>query len=445
MKRMTIAALVLPILAAAETPAPAQRLAHTPLSACAEQLSEDYTNERTANGLDGVVSPDQAAEFSAQCKKSPSVALAKERDAARCVNRYLFWADRQQRALNQAETARIEQRCRAAARATLPANAGLSSAVWAQGSLFTHARTKPLFLALEPRGSSGAAPPVPYGKHQSQSDGSYAYTAIFDSLSATTLLVDLTTHAAILCHDRYRSGAQGSSSSLWYFQDQPMIERSGPCPAELWEFPPETLLDWREHLLKIKPAAVPAQVMERPVAPIAGMSTFSGRCNFTLAGVEHMPSGTCPGAVSLALPPAGQRGLPQVTIKTPNSRAPILVLQLDRAVQSYINNDVITFDASPVSGMPFSWTAYDRLQCSFVKSPSDGWAKSRSSTTPMGTLNCSFEGNPARDYDKLQFGFFVNNAELGAFRAAFVSAHDRLNPGRPFVSPAPDIGAAVPN
>ncbi len=78
------------------------------------------------------------------------------------------------------------------------------------------------------------------GPFQSDSDGSYAYTMISGlAQGATSMIVDLAMNKAILCHDFPKDGDRSRSenwTSNYYFDDRPIVERAGRCPASLWEF-----------------------------------------------------------------------------------------------------------------------------------------------------------------------------------------------------------------
>lgn len=416
----------------------------SPVAACVEQLSEDFTLGREAEGLDGVVTPAHIAEFGNQCRKSPAIAQSSDRDAARCVSRHLLWSRQSQANPQPIDVKQLNTSCLAAARAVPAENATIPGFARKRGNLFTHPKTGLMFAALAPRGSSGAADAPPLGNFQSGGDGSYAYTATFENLRPTILLVDLATDRAILCRARYNGGGKDFASNwtaFYYFDDQPVVERNEFCPSSLFEFSPSILLNWRQHLAtptSTKTNSKTAATTQTAAQPVAGIQQFSGHCNgFILAGHEYMQPGRCPNAISLFIPAPGESGRPRLTIKSPAMGAPTLVFQLDQAVQQYISNDIITFDVSPVSGLPFSWSAYDRLQCVFVKSPSDASVAAGSRYQPSATLNCSFQGDPVRDADKLVFAFIADAADIAAFRAAFVEAHDKLNPGRPYVSPQP--------
>lgn len=236
-----------------------------PPAACVSQLAEDFTNDRESKGLDGIVSTDQIKEFSARCLRNPAEPTTVQRDAGRCVNRYMLdHRTRNEGLPAQAEIDHIVAECKAVARATPAAGVTLAAFAREGGNIFTHARARPMFEALEPRGSSGAAPPVPGGRHQSQSDGTYAYTAVVArDLGITSLLVDLATNRAILCHsipdgpDVVRTGRWNSQ---WFFDDQPMTERPGGCHPSLSEFAPSQLLNWRQHIVKSAAARPPRAV-----------------------------------------------------------------------------------------------------------------------------------------------------------------------------------------
>jgi hypothetical protein len=504
-------------------PAAAAPQQGAPLSACVEQLSEDYTNAREGQGLDGVVPYAHLAEFTQKCRANAGIATNRERDALRCVSRHLLWARQHDTYLSEQELARVTAACETSARPVAPANAALPGFARAHGNLFSHARTARHYAARGPRGSSGLPDAPPLGSYQSSSDGSYASTAVSGGdMSFTTLIVDLASDRAILCRDRFNGGDRTYAtnwSAFYSFDDQPTIERNEHCPTSMWEVAPSTLLNWRQHLLKpassTRSAAEASKPVPPPVSPavpnpaaqqcILGKMTayvrdrdlkgldstvsatqsaeflaqcgvppgvqgqaaiqrpgllplppgpgdgpfrFSGHCSgFTLGGRDLHDAGACPDGIELAVPTAvsNRPQKARLTLRVPNPRAPVMVLDLTAASQKYGDNDIIEFEFSPVTPLPFSWSAMDGLHCTFVKYPADGMVRQLPKIQPNATLNCGFDESRMSNIDKMRFGFFATSADVAAFRAAFIAAHDALNPGQPFVSPKPDITRPVTN
>lgn len=185
-----------------------------------------------------------------------------------------------------------------------------------------------------------------------------------------------------------------------------------------------------------------------PPSPADGRYRFSGHCNgFTLGGRDYHDAGPCPGGVELAVPTttSNRPQKTRLTLRVPNPRAPVLVLDLVSASQRYGDNDIIEFEFTPVSALPFSWAQPDGLHCTFVKNPADGMVRQFPKIQPGATLTCGLDESRMANIDKMRFGFFTASADIPAFRAALIAAHDRLNPGRPFVSPTPDIRSPRPN
>ncbi len=380
-------------------------------SECALAKADAYSTAREAQGLSTFVTTDQLNEFEQQCE-------TEERTAEPTAD----------------------------APAIPPENQPIHEAAAAGRSLFTLPRVRQLWTARMPRGNGAAPSEIPQGPHRSASDGRIALTRVcqgshvtLNDQSAcamnTAMLIDLPTSAVAVC---WRTlGIGGAQWTWWSVSGDGTTIRDSTgtaCPDDSSNIDPAMLARWRAAIASGTPVAPP------PPTQLASSMRFDGHCNaFIVAGREWHDPGRCPGAVELELGEvrSNRPGASRLTLRAPARGSPVVVLQLDEAQQDYTNNDVITFSASPVSGLPFSWTVYDRLECTFVKSPADGMAASRPNISASATLGCSFQGNPVSDEGKFHLGFFADGTDVARIRAAFVEAFDRLNPGRPFVSPGP--------
>ena len=381
-------------------------------SECALAKADAYSTAREAQGMDGLISVDQINEFEDQCDAESGGAGTLE---------------------------------------IAPENEPIHEAAAAGRNLFALPRVRQLWTARMPRGGGAAPSEIPQGPHRSASDGQIALTRVCQGSHVTlndqtacamntTMLIDLPTSAVAVC---WRTlGIGGGQWTWWAIGENSFRDTTGTaCPSDPAEIDPAMLTRWQGSIASGEPQAPP------PARLASARDRFDGHCNgFIVAGREWHDPGPCPGAVALELGEVrGNRPAPsRLTIRVPARGSPVLVLQLDEARQGYVNNDIITFTASPVSGLPFTWTAADRLECTFVKNPADGMAAALAHIQPNATLGCSFNPGVIDDYGKFNFGFFADTPDIARFRAAFVQAFDRLNPGRPFVSPTPDIQEHVP-